>query len=183
MLHVVRHSQGYITVGMLHMTDGFPALTCKAWNGQVLLTFLDSCASILFQQYPEEETELASLASRAMVCWFDRLARYGRYLTEIEAKDISKFGFTFLTLYQKLGYFSIIHNCGKWKLLPKHHPFRHVNEDMLSMRVNYRYVHTFKDEDNVGVLKKLAERVTKGDLMEYRVLCRFLLRLASWQPS
>eukprot|EP00435_Cladocopium_sp_Y103_P008588 s3618_g2.t1 len=182
-VHQFQHSQGYITVGMLHITDGFPALTCKAWNGQVLLVFLDSCANILFQQHPEEETELASLAARAMVCWFDRLARYGRYLTEIQSKDISKFGFTFLRLYQKLGYFSVTHNCGRWKLLPKHHPFRHVNEDMLSMRMNYRYVHTFKDEDNVGVCKRLAERVTKGDLMEYRVLCRFLLRLASWQPS
>ena len=54
---------------------------------------------------------------------------------------------------------------------------------MATKRYNYKYVHTYKDEDNVGVMKKLAEKVAKGDLMEYRVLTRFLLRLASWQPS
>ena len=49
--------------------------------------------------------------------------------------------------------------------------------------MNVRYVHTFKDEDNVGVVKKLAEKVTKGELMEYRILCRFLLRLGTWTPA
>ena len=179
----MRHSQGFIAVGMLHITDGFPQLTCKAHNGHVLLCFLDICVQVLFQQSSEDETHLASLAARSLVCWFDRLARYGRYLTEFEGRDIAKHGFTFLRLYQKLGYLSVVQKCGRWKLIPKHHPFRHICEDMATKRYNYKYVHTYKDEDNVGVMKKLAEKVAKGDLMEYRVLTRFLLRLASWQPS
>ena len=168
---------------MLHITDGFPALTCKAWNGQVLLAFLDICVANLFHQHAEEEIELASLAARAMVCWFDRLSRYPRYLSEFQSRDISRYGFTFLRLYQKLSYYSVIHKCARWKLIPKHHPYRHLNEDMAIRRMNVRYVHTFKDEDNVGVVKKLAEKVTKGELMEYRILCRFLLRLGTWTPA
>jgi hypothetical protein len=57
-----------------------------------------------------------------------------------------------------------------------------MNEDMRHRLYNYRYGHTFKDEDNVGVCKKLAERVAKGDLMEYRIMTRFLLRVGSWVP-
>lgn len=179
-----RHSQGFISTGMLHVSDGFPNLTCKAWNGQILLFYFDSCMNVLQQRHrDDEEIHLAFLATRAMVCWFDRLARYGRYLNDFESRDIASYGFTFLRWYQKLAYMGTLRNSGRWKLLPKHHPFRHMQEDMVRHRYNYRYVHTFKDEDHIGILKKLALRVSKSDLMEFRVLTRFLLRLGSWQPN
>jgi hypothetical protein len=165
------------------MTDGFPQLTCKAWNGQIMLLFLDSCLQSLVQDQPCQESTLAALALRALSCWFDRLVRYPRYLSEAQSKEISMHGFSFLRLYNKLAILSVVERLGRWKLIPKHHPFRHMQEDMRNKRYNYRYVHTYKDEDHVGILKKLAERVHKGDLLEFRVLTRFLLRLASWQPT
>ncbi|CAL1129990.1 unnamed protein product [Cladocopium goreaui] len=82
----------------------------------------------------------------------------------------------------QLAILSVLRSVARWRLLPKVHPFRHMNEDMRNRLYNYRYCHTFKDEDNVGVCKKLAERVAKGDLMEYRIMTRFLLRVGSWVP-
>ena len=73
----LRHSQGFISSGMLHMQDGFPHLTVKAWNGQVLLVFLDRCLTALVAAgAQDQEIQLAHLATRAMTCWFDRLARF-----------------------------------------------------------------------------------------------------------
>lgn len=183
---VARHSQGFISTGMIHVADGFPTLTVKAWNGQVLLYFLDVCMGALLEEHQNpvvEEIQLARLATRSLVVWFDRLSRYPRYLSEWQAKDLSSHGFYFLRVFQKLSYISVIQHINRWKILPKFHPFRHINEDVAKFRMNYRYCHTFKDEDNVGVCKALAQKVAKGPLLEYRVLTRFLLRLASWQPS
>ena len=40
--HCLRHSQGYLTAGMLH-AEGHPCLTIKAWNGRLMIIFLDRC--------------------------------------------------------------------------------------------------------------------------------------------
>ena len=165
------------------MNDGYPHLTVKAWNGQVLLVFLDRCLTTLVATNSDDEVKLAHLATRAMTCWFDRLARFPRYLTQEQGKEISGFGFRFLRLYRQLAIRGVVKRVARWRLLPKLHPFRHMNEDMAKHLYNYRYCHTFKDEDNVGICKKLAERVAKGDLMEYRIITRFLLRVGSWVPS
>ena len=181
---LIRHSQGFLTTGMLHIEAGYPFLTCKAWNGKILLLFLDLCMEVLHQQKPgDTEISLAFLCSRSLVCWFDRLSRYGRYLTPAEGAEIANFGHRFLKLYQRLAYHGVTHKLNRWKLLPKLHPFKHACEDMQSKLYNYRFVHTYKDEDFVGVMKKLCERVSKGDLCEYRILTRFLLRLSTWVPS
>ena len=179
----LRHSQGFISAGMLHMQDGYPHLTVKAWNGQVLLVFLDRCLTALVAAgAQDQEIQLAHFATRAMSCWFDRLARFPRYLSQAQGTEVSNFGFRFLRLYRQLAILAVLRGVARWRLLPKVHPFRHMNEDMRDRLYNYRYCHTFKDEDNVGVCKKLAERVAKGDLMEYRIMTRFLLRVGSWVP-
>lgn len=45
------------------------------------------------------------------------------------------------------------------------------------------FFHCFRDEDFVGLCKRLAVRVHKGPLFEYRIMARWLLRLSSWDPS
>lgn len=165
------------------MQDGYPFLTVKAYNAQVLIIFLDRCLTSLLSQHPDDtECKLAHLAARAMVCWLDRLARFPRLLSQPQGDEISKLGFQFLRLYKRLAVLGIMKKAARWRMLPKLHPFRHMNEDMKKHRYNMRYCHTFKDEDNVGVMKKLAEKVVKGDIMEMRILTRFLLRVGSWVP-
>ena len=73
---------------MLHMQDGYPHLTVKAWNGQVLLVFLDRCLTALVAAgAQDQEIQPAYLATRAMTCWFDRLARFPRLLSQAQGKD------------------------------------------------------------------------------------------------
>lgn len=47
--HYLRHSQGYLTAGMLHAGEGYPCLTIKAWNGRLLVIFLDRCLRAYLQ--------------------------------------------------------------------------------------------------------------------------------------
>ena len=180
----LRHSQGFLTTGMLHVDRGYPLLTVKAWNGQLLLAFLDVCLEVLQKRQPGDlETYLAFMCTRALVCWFDRLVRYPRLLSPEQGRDIAYFGFRFIRLYKRLAVHGVINKLNRWKLIPKCHPFRHMQEDMCRKLYNVRFCHTYKDEDFVGVMKKLCERVSKSDLMEFRILTRFMLRLSTWKPK
>ena len=109
----LRHSQGYLTVGMLH-AEGFPCLTIKAWNGRLFLIFLDICLSSQIDtlkqagQQPGVELLHASLVTRCLCSWFDKVERCGRYLDPQDANDIMNIGKTFLMVYQKLAWASVI---------------------------------------------------------------------------
>lgn len=183
----LRHSQGYLTAGMLH-AEGFPCLTIKAHNGRLMLVFLDLCLATYIKSTrdadgtPSSEVVNASLATRALCGWFDAVERAGRYLTRAEADTIYNYGFSFLKTYQRLGVESVLNGSRRWKYIPKLHVVHHLLEDMKFSLVNCRFTHCFKDEDNVGLVKRLAVRVHKGNLFEYRILTRWLLRLDTWRP-
>lgn len=184
----VRHSQGYVTVGMLH-ADTFPCLTLKAFNGRLIVIFLDLCLRTYIQNTrgggmdPSMETINASAACQAICFWFDCVERAGRYLTQEQANRIYHHGLTFLCAYQRLGVDSVLAGTKRWKYLPKLHIFKHLNEDMISDLLNCRHFHCFRDEDHIGLLKRLAVKVHKGPLFEFRILTRWLLRLDTWVPS
>ena len=91
-------------------------------------------------------------------------------------------GSVFLKTYQRLGVESVLAHSRRWKYIPKLHVVHHLLEDMKVSLVNCRFTHCFKDEDNVGLVKRLAVRVHKGNLFEYRILTRWLLRLDTWRP-
>ena len=52
----------------------------------------------------------------------------------------------------------------------------HIVEDQCQTLLNARTFHTFVDEDFVGLFKNLVLQVPK-EMLEYRCLTRFLLRL------
>lgn len=100
MLSHLRHSQGYLTAGMLH-AEGFPCLTIKAHNGRLMLVFLDLCLATYIRSTrdaggtPSSEVVNVSLATRALCGWYDAVERAGRYLTRDEADTIYNYGFSF----------------------------------------------------------------------------------------
>lgn len=181
-----RHSQGYLTVGMLH-ADNFPCLTVKAWNGRLLLIFLDRCLEAKLASLrtsgaqPDVEILNASVATRALCKWFDLVERSGRFLEQSAADDIFRTGMLFLAVYERLALHSCAAGGRRWKYLAKLHVFAHLCEDMKSTYFNARFFHIFRDEDFMGLLKRLAVKVHKG-MLEYRVMTRWLLRLATWDP-
>lgn len=187
-LEHLRHSQGYLTAGMLH-AESHPCLTIKAWNGRLMIIFLDICLRAYLKSArdagsdPGVEVTNAALAARSMCAWFDAVERGGRYLSQSEAASIFKFGMTFLKSYSRLGIQSVLSGSRRWKYLPKLHVFLHLCEDMLQSKQNCRHHHCFRDEDHIGLLKRLACRVHKGPLFEFRILTRWLLRLQSWQKE
>ena len=178
-----------MTPGMLHSEGGFPCLTVKAWNGRLLLIFIDLCLSAKLKAVKDSgeqcSVELlnACVAARSMAGWFDKVERGGRYLAAAEAEAIYKDGMSYVKAYERLAHASNLSGGSRWRYQPKLHAFVHLCEDMAATRANCRFFHCYRDEDNVGLCKRLCQRVHKGGLCEFRVLTRFLLRLGSWHPG
>ena len=183
LLPQLRHSQNFFTTGLVSHDNGYPYLTCKAYNGQVFLVFLTTCLDTLVNQIgDDQEINLALSTSKAMCVSFDRIERYGRYLTNSEARDLHDALIGTVSGYQKLALLCIRKGISRWKFIPKLHCVVHLAEDALAYKYNCKYYHCFKDEDNIGLLKKLAVMVAKP-LMEWRILLRWQLRLVSWIPG
>ena len=89
----------------------------------------------------------------------------------------------FIRGYDKLARLCVQKNVSRFKLIPKMHICRHFAEDIVRFKYNIRYHHCYKDEDCVGIMKKLACKVHAGSLMEYRIICRWLLRVSCWVPG
>ena len=181
-----RHSQPYITSGLLNTADGYPTMTCKAFNGRLMLIFLDRCIHDLRgqnQNGDDPEIANACVAARALCGWFDLLERSPRYLSQIQRIGLYNFGVKFVDTLNRLAVLALLSNTSRWKIQPKLHVFLHVAEDHLTTGYNARYHHCFLDEDHIGLTKRLAQKVHRGGLMELRILCRWLLRLGSWVPS
>ena len=82
LLPQLRHSQNFFTTGLVSHDNGYPSLTCKAYNGRVFLVFLTTCPDALLNQIgDDQEVTLAFSTSKATCVSFDRIERYGRYLT------------------------------------------------------------------------------------------------------
>lgn len=183
-----RHSQGYLTVGMLH-SDKFPMLTVKAWNGRLILIFINRCLQTKISDEKNQghqcSVELlnAALAVQCLCRWFDLTERSGRYLEPTVAEEIYESGVKFLSTYLRLATDAVLDKKTRWKVIPKHHVFRHILEDTRCSLMNSRFYHCFRDEDFVGLCKRLAVRCHKGGLFEFRILMRYLLRLSTWQPG
>ena len=168
--------------GLVTHDNGYPSLSCKAYNGRVFLLFLLVCLESLCTSVRDRELDLAISTCKALAVFFDRVERAGRYLSEEEARGQCESCWGFIKGYYKLADLNVQRNVSRFKLLPKLHIMCHLAEDIWMYRYNIKYHHTYKDEDNVGLLKKLAVAVAKP-IMEYRILLRWQLRLVCWQPG
>jgi len=174
-----------MTSGMMNTLDGYPTLCCKAFNGRLLLIFLDRCIHALAATAaPCPEVYNACVAARCMTAWFDRLERSPRFLDQNAKAELYSFGTKYVQTVERLAIISLMNGTSRWRLQPKLHAYQHINEDYhLKFGYNARFVHCYIDEDFVGLTKRLAVRVHRGELMEWRILCRWLLRLSSWIPG
>ena len=170
--------------GLLSATDGYPTLCCKAWNGRVMLIFIDRCVHTLRGQV-EENPELTNccVAARSLTAWYDLLERSKRFLNMEQRVGLYNFGRKFVATVERLAVLALLGGHNRWRLQPKLHCMVHIAEDHLRYGYNARYFHCFVDEDHIGLTKRLALKVHRGGLMELRILCRWLLRLGSWIPD
>lgn len=130
----------------------------------------------------DREVHLAHSVCKALSVFFDRMERTGRYLSHAEAREQSDLLMSFIRGYEKLAVLNVTQKTTRFKMLPKLHMLAHMAEDLVSYRYNIKFHHCYKDEDLVGLLKRLAIAVAKP-IMEYRILLRWQLRLASWYPG
>ena len=124
----------------------------------------------------QQEVKLAHAATVALASYLHETECAGRYLLREEADKMYKAVEAYLHLIQILAVCSHRRAIPRWKCVPKHHSMLHLVEDQRETLVNARSFHTFVDEDFVGLFKNLVLQVPK-EMLEYRCLTRFLLRL------
>ena len=177
--------------GMLSFESGggaFPCLSLKAWNGRLMVAFFQVvlqtlCSSRHLQPEDEslkEELVLASAATTAVTALLHHMETSPRYLTEQQAALMKEACTTYLRLYQVLAFKSAERRWCRWKAIPKMHLLLHLVEDQCKCKYNMRFFGCFQDEDFVGQFKLLVAEVPK-ELLEYRCMTRFLLRLEAMQ--
>ena len=179
----LRHSQNFFSTGLISHDNGYPTLSCKAWNGRVLLIFLTRCLDTLGAQVHDTEICLSASTCKALCVFFDRMERAGRYLSDLQANELASACTAFIRGYDKLARLCVQKNVSRFKLIPKMHICRHFAEDIVRFKYNIKYRHCYKDEDCVEIMKRLACKVHAGSLMEYRIICRWLLRVSCWMPG
>ena len=168
--------------GLLNTTDGYPTLCVKAYNGRILLIFIDRALHSLSETTQNGEICNACVSARTLCAWFDLVERSPRFLDRPTRIELHRLGMKFVMTLDRLARLALLNDISRWRLQPKVHPFVHLAEDHLWHGVNCRTFHCYIDEDHVGLCKRLCQKVHRGDLMELRVICRWLLRLASWDP-
>ena len=125
-----------------------------------------------------KELKLASAATTAMCAFLDGMESSPRYLSDDQCRYLHEAMQSFLELYEVLIATSNERHTARWKAVPKHHLAWHMVEEMDKSRYNVRFYHSFQDEDFLGQWKTLVQSVPK-DLLEYRCLTRYLLRLGT----
>ena len=148
-----------------------------------MVIFLDRCIHTLAAGTTDAEISNACVAARSITGWFDALERAKRFLTDEEKVTLHKLGLKFVSTLDRLAIIALRSGSNRWKLQPKIHTLIHVCEDHLWYGYNARFLHCYVDEDFMGLTKRLALKCHRGELLEFRVMCRFLLRLASWIPG
>lgn len=157
--HKLRHSQSYMTSGFMSTADGYPTLCCKAFNGRLMVMFLDACVHTLADSIDgpaNPEILNACLASRTLCMWFDRLERSPRFLTNSQRVELHALGLKYVGIVERLAIIGLLTHVSRWRLQPKLHSFVHIAEDHLKFGVSGRSFHCFCDEDHVGLIKRLA---------------------------
>ena len=172
-----------MTSGIMSTTDGYPTLCCKAFNGRLMLMFLDLCMHTLAEGSSDPEILNACVASRSLSMWFDRMERAPRFLTMSQRVELHGLGIKVVHTIERLAILGLSKGVNRWRLQPKLHCLIHLSEDHLIFGVNARTFHCYIDEDHVGLIKRLALKCHRGDLLELRIILRWLLRIGSWVPG
>ena len=163
----------------------FPSLNLKAWNTRLFVVFFEIVLRELLDTAAGADDELlckelkvASAATTAMCAFLHCMESSPRYLSGEQAGEMRESMQTFLNLYEVLIATSQSRGTARWKAVPKHHAAWHLVEEMDRTHYNCRHYHSFLDEDFIGQWKQLVQSVPK-DLLEYRCLTRYLLRLGA----
>ena len=185
-LKSARHSQATLTSGMLGFEGGaYPSLNLKAWNSRLFVVYFEIVLRELVdsgagadEELLHKELKLASAATTAMCAFLHGMESSPRYLTDEQCRFMHDSMQAFLELYEVLIGTSNARGTARWKAVPKHHSAWHLVEEMDRTHYNVRFYHSFADEDYIGQWKSLVQSVPK-DLLEYRCLTRYLLRLGT----
>ena len=117
-----------------------------------------------------EHDRLAQALCQMLVEFYSILASESQFLTDATTRRLSEFSLMFTSLCVKLA--SVAHHKGVriWKLTPKLHLLTHMIEEQMVYWGNARFWWTYQDEDLIGRLINIADRLHPSTL-GVSVLC------------
>ena len=141
---------------MFTKTKSSPAFKVKAHNCLVLARWLESRCS-----HSAESSEYSKLRWQtlwAWVEWFEvcSTAADPDFLSPGELKRLDTTITIMLHGSKVLGRINATNSVARWKLRPKLHHFLHINKDAQTSGRNPRAWWTFKDEEFMGKLARIA---------------------------
>ncbi|CAL1144977.1 unnamed protein product, partial [Cladocopium goreaui] len=154
----IQCSQPDFTPKMIYKKGGIISLTAKAYNGRVILAWLDETVYLASQDQQfanlDERTLMIAAALRHMNRFLTEMEHAGRYLSEQQANSIFESGKQFLQIYRSLAIMSV--RAGKFELgmRPKVHALWHMLWMIKKRRTNVRLWSGFVDEDAMSWLKR-----------------------------
>ncbi|CAK9036671.1 Uncharacterized protein SCF082_LOCUS21823 [Durusdinium trenchii] len=99
----IRHSQPPFIPRMVKKKNGDELFTAKAFNGRLILSWLNHTLFVALQRHPNHETLiLTSSAMSALAKLFQISESNGRFLSPSVAQDLHDAGMQFLTIYKIL---------------------------------------------------------------------------------
>lgn len=155
----IHHSCPPWTEKLVKKKDGNILMTCKAFNARCVMEFLahELRTAVDSGMHPNNDRlELASVCMTSMARVQFLIESSGRRLPATVAQKIWKDGMLFLDTYKCLQILSVRQSKHTFLLRPKHHMFAHLLWDALLTRSNWRFFHTYIDEDSMGWLKRVG---------------------------
>ena len=155
--------------------SAFPSLSAKAVSGKVLSFWLAAEAANFAARH--SATELEKLVSACVTMYAEVLRALDQLpllLTEVKASDFQKLGMTHLQLYAALHRQTASQHL--YALLPKHHYFLHMVEDMDKQRINANCYTLLTAESFIGIIGRIGRRCHKSSV-SFRTCQRYLFQL------
>ena len=120
-----------------------------------------------------EHDRLAQALCQMLVEFYSILASESQFLTDATTRRLPEFSLMFTSLCVKLA--SVAHHKGVriWKLTPKLHLLTHMIEEQMVYWGNARFWWTYQDEDLIGRLINIADRLHPSTL-GVSVLCKWV---------
>ncbi|CAL1132282.1 unnamed protein product [Cladocopium goreaui] len=135
----IPHSQPPFLPRMVKKKDGNELFTAKAYNGRVILSWLNHTLLGVLAQRPDHQIlHLTSAAVNSMTNIFSISESHGRFLPESAAQELHDNGVRFVDLYKVLCVEHIRMNKNRWLMRPKIHVLLHLSKDVLKYSIAAR---------------------------------------------
>jgi hypothetical protein len=131
----------------------YPSFNSKAYNTRCVVGWLEEVCTYVAERQNTMHSRRRAACVHFLAQYFARTEAHGRYLDAQAASQISEALNSAVTNFASLAAEAVEQGRVCWHILPKTHLMSHLADFVLEHRLNPRFFHTFRDEDEMGLFK------------------------------